>query len=61
MGAGSKPGVPASHPAPCLWPGKAVKDGPKPWDPAPVWKTWRNLLTLDFESVQYQPLWSLEG
>ena len=35
MGAGSNPGSPASLPAPCLWPGKAVKDGPGPWDPAP--------------------------
>ena len=35
MSAGSNPGGPASHPAPCLWPGKAVEDGPKPWDPAP--------------------------
>ena len=29
MGAGCKAGRPASHPAPCLWPGKAVQDGPK--------------------------------
>ena len=34
MDAGSNPGSSASHPALCLWPGKAVKDGPKPWDPA---------------------------
>ena len=40
MGTGSNLGGPASHPAPCLWPGKAVQDGPKPWDPAPVWETW---------------------
>ena len=31
-GTGSSPGSPASHPAPCLWPGKAVEDGPKLWD-----------------------------
>ena len=24
----SNPGSPAFHPAPCLWPGKAVRDGP---------------------------------
>ena len=30
------PGSPASLPAPCLWPGKAVEDGPKLWDPAPM-------------------------
>ena len=30
MGTGSNPGCPAFHPASCLWPGKAVKDGPKP-------------------------------
>ena len=28
MVTGSYPGGPASHPAPCLWPEKAVKDGP---------------------------------
>ena len=39
MGAASNPGGPASHPAPCLWPGKAVKDGPKLWDSAPAWET----------------------
>ena len=45
MGAGSKPGSgPGSHPAPCLWPGKAVEDGPRAWDPAPVWKTWEEAL-----------------
>ena len=27
MGSGSKPGDPAPHQAPCLWPGKAVEDG----------------------------------
>ena len=32
------PGGPASLPAPCLWPGKAVKEGPKPWEPAPAWE-----------------------
>ena len=26
---GSNPGSPASHPAPCLWPERAVKDGPR--------------------------------
>ena len=39
MGTGSNPGIPASHPAPCLWPGKAIKDGPKPWDSASLWET----------------------
>ena len=29
MGAGSNP----------LWPGKAVEDGPKPWDSAFTWET----------------------
>ena len=33
------PGSPASLPAPCLWPGKAVEDDPKLWDPAPAWGT----------------------
>ena len=35
MGTGSSPCSPASHPAPCLWPGKAFADGPRLWDPAP--------------------------
>ena len=39
MGASSNPSSPASLPAPCLWPGKAVEDGLKHWDPAPVWDT----------------------
>ena len=30
-----------SLPAPCLWPGKAVEDGPKLWEPAPTWETGR--------------------
>ena len=30
-GAGLSPGCSTSHPAPCLWPGKAVEDGS--WDP----------------------------
>ena len=33
------PGCSASHPAPCLWPGRAVEDGPKPWDLQPTWET----------------------
>ena len=33
------PGCPTSLPAPCLWPGKAVEDSPKLWDPAPTWET----------------------
>ena len=48
MGAGSDPGGPTSHPAPCLWPGKAVKDGPKPRNSAPVWETWRKFLAPYF-------------
>ena len=47
-GACSYPGSPASHPDPCLWPGKAVEDGPKPWDPAPLWDTRKKLLDPDF-------------
>ena len=47
MGAGSNPGSPASLPAPCLWLGKAVEDGPKLWDPAPAWETRKSLLALD--------------
>ena len=29
LGTGSNPGSPTSHPAPCLWPGKAGEDGPE--------------------------------
>ena len=45
MGAGSNPGSPASLPAPCLWPGKAVED------PAPAWETGKRLLALDQHSI----------
>ena len=38
------PSDPASLPAPCLWPWKAVEDGPKLWDPAPAWETQKRLL-----------------
>ena len=44
MGIGSDPSSPASHPAPCLWPGKAVGESPTPWDPAAEWETWKRLL-----------------
>ena len=39
MDTGSKPDNPAFHPSLCLWSGKAVEDGPKSWDPAPMWET----------------------
>ena len=39
MGTGSKPDYSAFHPSLCLWSGKAVEDGPKSWDPAPMWET----------------------
>ena len=48
MGNGSNPSSSTSHPAPCLSPGKAVEDGPKPWDPASAWETWRNFLAPGF-------------
>ena len=35
MSASSNPSSSTSHPDPCLWPGKAVKDGPKHWDLPP--------------------------
>ena len=44
MGAGS-------YLAPCLWPGKAVEDGPKLWNPAPVWETQKRLLASDRHSI----------
>ena len=37
------PGSSASHPAPCFWPGKAVENGPKLWDPAPAHRPLRSL------------------
>ena len=60
MGAGSSPCSPASHPASCLWPGKAIEDGPKPWDPAPTWETQKNLQAPGFGSTQCQLLQLLE-
>ena len=51
MGAGSNPCSPASLPAPCLWPGKAVKNGPRLWDPAPAWETQKRLLASDWHSI----------
>ena len=48
MGTGSNPGSPASLPAPCLWPRKAVEDGSKLWHPAPVWDTQKKFLAPGF-------------
>ncbi|XP_058537073.1 phospholipid-transporting ATPase ABCA3-like [Ochotona princeps] len=39
--------------APCLWPGKAVKDGPKPRDPVSMQETWRKFLPPRFVSAMY--------
>ena len=52
MGAGSCPGCSTSLLAPCLWPGKAVKDDPSPWDPALTWDTQKKLLAVDFGTAQ---------
>ena len=51
MDTSSNPSGPASHPAPCLWPGKAVEDGPKLWDPAPTWDTRKKFLDPGFGSA----------
>ncbi|XP_058517282.1 urotensin-2B isoform X2 [Ochotona princeps] len=54
-------GLSSSHPykrAPCVWPGKAVEDSQKPWDPAPAWETWRKFLAPGFGSAQHRQLWS---
>ena len=53
MGASSNPGGPASHPARCLWPGKAVEESPQPCDPAPTWDPGgvSRLLTSDWCST----------
>ena len=37
FGISSSPGSPASHPAPCLWPGKAPTWGPITMHAAPGW------------------------
>ena len=42
---------PRFPPAPCLWPGKAVEDGPKLWEPAPAWETQKRLLASDRHSI----------
>ena len=56
MGASSNPGSPTSQPAPCLWLGKAAEDGPKPWEPASAWETWKRFLVPSFGLVQHRPL-----
>lgn len=60
MGASSGPSHLASHLAPWLWHGRAVENGPKPWDPAPTWETQRGLLSPGFGSAKLGP-WSLLG
>ena len=40
----SNPGSPASHPAPCSWPGKAAEDGPTVCDLALMWEPRKKLL-----------------
>lgn len=37
---------------PCLWPSKAGKDYPKPWNPVPIRETPKGLLALGFGSAQ---------
>lgn len=58
-GTNSCPSCSTSCPAPCLGsclgPGKAAEDGPKPWDPTPMWETQRKLLAFGFASAQ---VWS---
>ena len=44
------PGGLTSYPTSCFWPGKAVEDGPEPWDHAPMWETQRRLLASDWLS-----------
>ena len=52
MAVSSNPGGHSSHPAPCLWPGKAVEESPKPWDLVPVWETWMKIQAPAFGSNQ---------
>ena len=59
MGTGSNPSSSTSQPAPCLWSEKVVKNGPKLWDPAPMWETRKRFLAPGFGSAQHRPLQSL--
>ena len=44
------------HSTCCLWSGKMVEDGQKPWDLATAWETQKMLLASGFRSEQLQPL-----
>ena len=59
IGANSNFSSCTSHPAPCLWPGKEVEDGPMPWGSAPVWETQKKFLVPSFGLVQHHLLRSL--
>ena len=51
MGASSIPAAPLPFQLPACGPGKAVEDGPRLWDPAPAWETWKRLLASDWNSI----------
>lgn len=51
VGADLCPGCSFSHLAPSLWPRKAVRNGPKPWDHAFARETQKRFLAPDFESA----------
>ena len=55
--------IAATLPCNCLdpFPGKAVEDGPKPWDSAPMWETWEKLVANGFGSAQLWPLQPLRN
>ena len=61
IGASSNAGDPASHPAPYLWPGKAMEDSPKPWDPASVEEARKKFLVPGFGLAQLRPLQPVGG
>ena len=42
---------PFFHPAPCFWPGRAVQDDARPWDPILAWETWKKFLAPGFGSA----------
>lgn len=48
MDRSSSPGYSISDSAPCVEPGKACGDGPKPWSTAPTWETQKQLCAPGF-------------
>lgn len=48
------------HSHSCMWPGRAMQDGPKPWIPEPGWVTKKGswvLISDRLSSAHYNQLW----